>query len=163
MTYWADRPVEIANLFNPAFCAVLIDQTVKAYEREAGIGLPYALAYPVLPIILHSKTRQILPTTTRSKLQRWILNNPQVKVGFAERAKNLTTITKEAILFGLQIGVFSLSAGGHINSVPRKLSRNKWDKNTEPYECVRKAGMLGKWFALSGDAIRIYSILGIQL
>ena len=163
MNQWRDRPVEIANLFNPAFCAVLLDQAIKAYERETSTGLPYSLSFVILPVVLHERTRSVLPTTTRTRMRQWIIDNPQVKIGFAERVSNLIPIVKETILFGLQIGAFTISDDGHIHSVPRKISSARWERQTEPYECVRKAKMVGKWFGLSDSVAGIYSILGVQL
>jgi hypothetical protein len=60
MSAWNDRPTEIANLLNPAFCALLLAQAVRGYQEETKVGLPYALAFLVLPLVLHK------PTMTRS-------------------------------------------------------------------------------------------------
>ena len=44
MLPWERRPIEIANLFNPAFCSLLIQYSVRGFERESGRGMPYTLA-----------------------------------------------------------------------------------------------------------------------
>ncbi len=64
MRKWSDRVVKEANLLNLAFGAVLLAETVAHYDNKAHQGLPFALAFLVLPIILHEKTRRSLPITT---------------------------------------------------------------------------------------------------
>jgi len=61
---WEDRPLEEANLFNPAFCSALVFEFVRAYTKERPEGAPLPLLPLVFSIVLHSATRNKLPGTT---------------------------------------------------------------------------------------------------
>ncbi|MCA9964110.1 MAG: hypothetical protein KC423_07705 [Anaerolineales bacterium] len=162
MTEWINRPVEIANLFNPAFGAVILYEAVAAYEKEREQGMPYALSFLVFPIVLHNGTRILLPRGTQTKLHVWIQDNLNVKIDFPSRAQRSVEYTKEAILFGLQMNIFEIQHNGNISTKPKMLKRPKWQAGTEPNECAKKAAMIGKWFAISGDASTIFAVWGIH-
>jgi hypothetical protein len=49
MRLWNDRPPEIAHLFNPAFCAVLIREGVLGFMDVSPGGMPYPLVFLLLP------------------------------------------------------------------------------------------------------------------
>jgi len=57
MIPWEHRPIEVANLFNPAFCGEVIRRCGAGYSAKLQTGMPYALAFLVLPIVLHPATR----------------------------------------------------------------------------------------------------------
>src|ERR1039457_6981771 len=57
MRIWNDRPPEIAHLFNPAFCALLIREGVLGFVEVSPGGMPYPLVFLLLPIVLHKATR----------------------------------------------------------------------------------------------------------
>jgi hypothetical protein len=49
MRIWNDRPPEIAHLFNPAFCALLIREGVLGFGEVSPGGMPYPLVFLLLP------------------------------------------------------------------------------------------------------------------
>lgn len=163
MTDWVKRPVEVANLLNPAFCSVIIFESAKAFEAELQSLLPYSLSFLVLPIILHEGTRNRLPRGTRTRMHSWLQNNPDIRIGFSARTKQMIPFTKEGLLFGMNMDIFRLDQEtGSINTIQSRLRRPRWQSGTEANACVRRAAMLGKWFALSGDSTTIYAMWGIQ-
>lgn len=162
MAVWKERPIEIANLFNPAFCAVVLRESVRRYVTVSKNPMPYPLMFLILPIILHQKTRSSLPRNTNTKLHSWLHDNPAARVEFAERAERLIPYTKEAIIFGLQREILILDEQGNVNYVKRKLRTLNWQSGTEPDECVKKAAILGCWFAESGDTETIYALWGVS-
>ena len=102
MESWPKRTVEEANLFNPAFCATLLAKAADEFAKKAGKPLPFALAFLVLPVVLHLGTREALPASTITSLLPWIQNNREQLVDFAVRVQRVREITREAILFAAQ-------------------------------------------------------------
>jgi hypothetical protein len=97
MTRWVDRPTEVANLLNPAFCGRLLIECAEQYRRP----LPFEFAMLVLPIVLHRDTRTKLPRSVATSMLTWVERNPEVRVGFAERVRDLAPFTREALRFCL--------------------------------------------------------------
>lgn len=156
------RPTEVANLLNPAFCSIILKDFISAFEKEAGNGVQYALLFLALPIILHEPTRKMLPKKTSSKMHMWIQNNPEVQINFSERTKFLVPYTKEAIMLGLQSGIIGIDKEGHFIRKGR-LKKSSWHEESEPIICREKAKFLGKWFAQAGTQSTILIIWGIRL
>ena len=88
---WQERwASEEANHFNPAYCGALIFEFVRAYHSARKVPPSFALLFCALPIALHPATRARLPRTIRTQLFPWLEDNRDVRVGFADRARNLT-------------------------------------------------------------------------
>jgi hypothetical protein len=49
MEAWQGRVVEEANLFNPAFCAVLLAKTAEEFTKKANQPLPFSLRARKIP------------------------------------------------------------------------------------------------------------------
>ncbi|MEP0868830.1 DUF6521 family protein [Trichocoleus desertorum AS-A10] len=162
MTVWDQRPVESANLFNPAFCGEIIRLCVKSYFKESGRTFPYALAFLVLPIVLYHDTRVTMSARQYSYLHVWVQDNMHLRVNFANRARELVPVTREAITFLLQIGALELSndAALHANSYRRKKIGSQNEASIA--SCYDKSELLGKWFARAGDTATIYVMWGVK-
>ena len=160
MLPWEQRPFEVANLFNPAFCSVLLEEAMGGFEEKAQAGMPYSLAFLVLPVVLHKSTRNLLPRSTRTRLSTWLQRNPQVRVGFAQRARRLVPFTKEALVIGMSHGTIDVDTKG--NLLCRTRSKKLWDKGTEPYLCRKGSRLMGRWFALSGETRTIFTMWGVR-
>lgn len=136
---------ETSTLFNPAFCAILINKACAAYEAKAGAAMPVTFAYLILPTALHKPTRDSLPNTTGSSMWAWLRSNPILLMDFADRVRAFRAFTGVAISYGLQHTVLSgslgsISAGG-LGRRPRTLFPTEdWT------DCVRAAAFLGRWF-----------------
>jgi hypothetical protein len=162
MQVWEERPREIAALFNPAFCAVLLRETTRGYHREANQGMPYPLVLLVLPIVLHKATRENLPGTTRTRLHVWLQNNPAARINFASRVRQFIPYTREALIFGIQHRVLITDDDGAFIHGQRRLSTLNWAEDSEPEECRKQAGFVGRWFAQAGEATTIFAMWGIR-
>src|SRR5436190_2397532 len=115
MQVWSKRVVEEANLFNPAFGAVLLANAAHEFSRKSQEQhFPFALGFLVLPIVLHRGTRSALPGSTITSLLPWIQGNREQLVNFALRVQSLRSITREAILFGTQNETLALTESGGI-------------------------------------------------
>ncbi|WP_414577239.1 three component ABC system middle component [Anabaena sp. CCY 9402-a] len=60
MQSWEQRPLEYANLLNPAFCSIILHNAIKGYQNEKKQGMPYPLLFLLLPLVLHNSTRNAL-------------------------------------------------------------------------------------------------------
>jgi Family of unknown function (DUF6521) len=160
---WLQRPIEVANLFNPAFCALLVHQAVKSYELETGRGMSYSTAFVVLPVVLHKGTRELLPHSIATKLHAWLQTNEQVRVGFAERMQQMTQLTREGLLFAMQHQALVLDKAGAMAVGPRKLGKLDVDKESETALCVKKAEFVGRWFASVPNPVALLALWGIKL
>jgi len=63
---WDQRPIEIQNLFNPAFCGLVLFRAMASYKEEDARGIPFSLTPLVLPLCLHKQSRDILVPGVRS-------------------------------------------------------------------------------------------------
>ncbi len=161
MKAWIDRPFETRNLFNPAFCAVVLLRSLKAYEAEDHEGMPFSLAILVLPLCLHSATRDIVTENHRSYFIKTIENHPEVLVGLAKRAHNLLPFSLEALGFAMQLGCFTVTETGRLKTV-LKAVRVKMDGTDESIDCQKAAQVIGKHFGRIIDRVTIYTTLGIR-
>ena len=93
----------------------------------------------------------------------WIQRYPELQVGFAERTKDLATISNEAIEFLLQSGLIQLTNNAEleISRIIRPLSKTIF-ANDEVKECIVKGEHVAKWFAGAGKVETIYISLGVR-
>lgn len=165
METWSERPRDLASLLNPAFTGILLRSAVDGYVREAGVGLPYPLAFLVLPLSVHRQTAERLPRGISTMFQSWLQENREVLVGFPDRAKSLLPFTREAIIFAGQRGALSITDDGSLVPGEKKLkgiSPYKTKSHDEVKEAVRKSEFVGRWFALAGPPPTVYSLLGVR-
>ena len=164
MESWSKRVVEEANLFNPAFCTALLAKAIEDYIKKTQQPFPFALAFLVLPVVLHRGTRDILPSSTVSSLLTWIQDNRVQLVNFPSRVRSMQRITKDTIIFGVQHETLAIVDSGGIVIGPRKQSATKKRTSlftSEAHECIDRAGFLGRWLAAAGTPATIYSAWGI--
>ncbi|KRF04356.1 hypothetical protein ASH00_14730 [Arthrobacter sp. Soil782] len=139
---------ETSTLFNPAFCAVLINKASAGYEEKTDRAMPITFAFLILPSALHKPTRDALPSTTASSMWGWLRGNPVLLMDFAERVRALQPLSAAAITYGLQHTVLTGSLGflkaGSLRRRPRTLHpTGDW------LECLKAAEFFGRWFGVS--------------
>ena len=161
MKKWNERPFEIRNLFNPAFCGVVLLRGFQGFEEEDDSGMPFSLALLVLPLCLHKNTREILSNSPRSYLLKTISDNPQMLAGFAERTRSLLPYTFESLGFIMYLQSFEVTKQGGLRMLDHAI-RKKVDGTPESIECQRAARIVGKNFAKIRDRVTIYTTLGIR-
>jgi len=160
MKSWFERSPEVSYLLNPAFCARILYGTILSYKKECKRDFPFVLSYLVLPIVLHKETRQRVKTV--SHMQVWLQKNPELLIGYAQRAKSLISITSEATEFLLQGGKAAFNGDSIIITCPIKPSMLKCVSDEEMIECFQKAEAVGKWFARNGTVENIYQSWGVR-
>jgi len=161
MREWRTRPRDVAILFNPAFCAALINRVAKGYQGTTDQGFPYALAFIALPLILHPNSSSHLPASAKSRMHTWLLNTPEVVFGFDERARSIAPFARESIAFGTQNKILSFVEGGQLLSVDSS-SIKKWEKKAENALLCKQAQVLGKLLAQVKDVPTVFSLFGVR-
>ena len=164
MKTWNERPFEIRNLFNPAFCGVIILRALQGFEEEDDAGMPFSLVLLILPICLHKGSREILSKHSRRYFLKTISENPQIQVGFAERAQSLLAYTFEGLGLTMQLGSFEVTKDGRLRTLEKGIRKTIDVKNgtQESIECQKVAQQVGRNFAKIGDRVTIYTSLGVR-
>lgn len=153
MRTWNNRSKEISFLFNPAYCGKILYFTIRKYNGVSKKGnFPFALIYLVLPILLYPQSIEKINIKTR--FSKFVNDNPELFINFAERTKNLITITNEAVEFLMAGKVININQDATFNCV-EKIKKTK-------EEIVKKAEAIGKMFANAGTVNVIYLMLGVK-
>ena len=160
MKRWDQRPFEIRNLFNPAFCGLVLFRAMQGYEEEDLRGMPFSLSLLVLPLCLHKDSREMIATGSRSYLLKITEKNPQIQVGFADRATVMLPFASEGFGLLMERGCISVADSGRFQTVPDKV-RKSITGTDETKSCQRVARFVGKEFARIADRVTIYTSFGI--
>ena len=161
MKRWDQRPFEIRNLFNPAFCGLILFRAIQGYEEEDASGMPFSLSLLVLPLCLHKGSRETIADNARSYLLKTVERNPQLMVGFANRVTHMLPYALEGFGILMERGCITVSTSGSIQTVPDKV--RKTIKGTdETISCQRVARVVGKEFAGIADKVTVYTTFGIR-
>jgi hypothetical protein len=164
MNLWASRPREEANLLNPSFCGLIIALAVEDYVKTSPAGMPFALAFIVLPIVLHKPTREALPQRTTKTVSSWLEENEEYRATFAERAKTLSPFVREALLYGLMHDRIRLSEQGNLTVGTKARGYKAYidSATAEVRECLNKATFLGRWMSSAGNVTTLLALWGVR-
>jgi|SRR5271157_1232885 len=164
MSRWESRPQEEATLLNPAFCALILSLAVEDYARTLRDGMPFALAFLVLPIVLHKPTRDSLPQRTTRALSSWLDEHEDLRATFAERARALSPYVREALLFSLLHERLKLTDQGHliIGAKERGFTSYVTAATDEVKVCLTKAQFVGRWLTSAGNVPTIFALWGVR-
>ncbi|MEO5334048.1 MAG: DUF6521 family protein [Magnetococcus sp. YQC-5] len=161
MKPWDQRPFEIRNLFNPAFCGLVLCRAMQSYERKDLRGMPFSLSLLVLPLCLHKDSREVIAANSRNNLLKITETNPQVLVGFADRVTAMLPYTFEGFGLLMERGCISVADDGRLQMIPNKVRQSDTGTN-EIISCQRVARFIGKEFASIVDRVTIYTTFGIR-
>lgn len=162
MKRWDYRPLEIRNLFNPAFCALVLFRALHRYEEEDSHGMPFSLSLLVLPLCLHKESRQIISGNSRSYLLKIAEKNQHIKIGFADRVTNMLPYTFEGVGFLMERACIKVSDSGRLKTLPNKV-RKTVRGTEETIACQRVARKIGEEFGRIADRATIYTTFGIRI
>lgn len=161
MKRWDQRPFEIRNLFNPAFCGLVLFRALKGYEERDVRGMPFSLSLLILPLCLHKQSREVLASSPRTYLLKTTEKNQQLLVGFTDRATSMLPYAFEGFGLLMEMGCIVIADDGRIQTVPDKV--RKTVKGTdETVSCQRVARIVGKEFARIADRVTVYTTFGIR-
>jgi hypothetical protein len=161
MKIWNERPFEVRNLFNPAFCGVTLLRAMEGFEEQDKSGMPFSLAFLILPLCLHKESRAIFTSNSRSYLLKIISQNPELLLDFSQRAKMLLPHTLEGLGISMERSLFYVTDDGRLK-LSKKTVRKRIDGSIESIEIQKVAKILGKGFARIGDRVTIYSSFGVR-
>jgi hypothetical protein len=161
MKRWNQRPFEVRNLFNPAFCGLVLFRALLGYEEENPDGMPFSLALLVLPLCLQKDSRQAIVENPRSYFLKTVENNPQMLVGFSDRARDMMPFAFEGFGLLMERGCFVVTKDGRLKTIPGRVRKSVTGTN-ESISCQRVARIIGKEFARIADRVTVYTTLGIR-
>jgi hypothetical protein len=162
---WDDRPIEEANLFNPAFLCALIHEFLKDYEKTQSNGAPLVVVIIAITTTLHRSSRERLPNRTVTPLYAWLQDNEDVLIGFANRAKNIVPYAKEAIMFGIATETLAVGTGHKLLLGANKATFSKSfieQTTSELRSIIDRSKFMGRWLSNSGSEISISAAWGIK-
>lgn len=163
MKRWDRRPFEIRNLFNPAFCGLVLFRALHGYEEEDARGMPFSLSLLVLPLGLHKDSREVIASSPRSYLLKTAEKNRQIMVGFADRVTQMLPYAFEGFGLLMERGCIVIADNGRIQTVPKKVRKAVDGTGTaETVACQKVARIVGKEFARIADRATIYATFGIR-
>lgn len=161
MKRWDQRPFEIRNLLNPAFCGLILFRAMQGFEEEDSAGMPFSLSLVVLPLCLHKESREAIAASSRSYLLKVTEKHPQIHVGFAERASAMLPYALEGFGLLMQQGCIAVSDDGRLLTMPNKV-RKSVTGTDETKSCQRVARFIGREFARISDRVTVYTSFGIR-
>jgi hypothetical protein len=161
MKRWDQRPFEVRNLFNPAFCGLVLFRALQGFEEDDPNGMPFSLSLLVLPLCLQKESRQVIANSPRSYLLKTVEKNPHLLIGFADRARDLMPFTLEAFGLLMERGCFLVSQDGRLKTVPNRVRRSV-NGTSESIACQRVARIIGKEFGRIADRATVYTTFGIR-
>lgn len=161
MKRWDLRSIEVRNLFNPAFCGVVIVRAVAGYEEIEKRGMPFSLVLLMLPLTLHSSSRETFERSSRTYLLKVVSQHPELLVGLAPRVSASLAFTFEALGLLHSYNAVAVTGDGRIVGV-EKTVRRRLSGSQETLACQRVARYLGKQMAMIDDRATIYKSLGIR-
>ncbi len=159
---------EIERLLNPAYCACILARYAYSYQvaraHSSSPGVPYPLIFLCLPLTLHAATRTEVNRHRRTYgIHRLVRENPTLVIQLAERIKGFTTITKEALLFGIKYDLLSFNtesvAIACIDKILRQITKSTLSE--EAMQPINAAELIGAWFSQLTVA-EVFLHLGIQ-
>lgn len=154
-----NRAPEAAALFNPAYCAVILNAAATGYAERSGTGMPFSLSFIVMPMIVHELSRNSLPGTSAGKFSNWILDSKHVLLGFPDRARRMAPYTREAVRFGIASDTLELVNGQIKPSL--KIATRASALNGTVSDAYKQARKLGMMLASGGSPGTIYALLGV--
>lgn len=161
MKLWHQRPREIRNLFNPAFCGLVLARGVEGFTEQVSRPMPFSLTLLILPLCLHKRTREQIKEANRAYFTTILQEHPEIRVDLAKRARSLVPYTMEAFGYLMACGVIEVDDAGCVairNNTVRKTIGGSQDSK----DCQTVARSLGRKLALINDRATIYTTLGIR-
>lgn len=161
MKRWDRRPIEIRNLFNPAFCGLVLFRALQGYEEIDVSGMPFSLSLLVLPLCLHKDSRELITASSRSYLLKTVEKNQQIMVGFSDRAFQMLPYALEGFGLLMERSCITVAGDGRIQTVHGRV-RKTMKVTDETISCQRVARIVGREFARINDRVTVYTTFGVR-
>lgn len=161
MKLWNQRPIEVRNLFNPAFCGLILYRALAGFQEADARGMPFSMSLLILPLTLQRHSREIIQSGNRNYLLRVMADHPELQVGFAKRCTEVLPFTFEALGVLQNLGTLSVSDDGRLTVIQDGV-RKTIVGTQETKSAQRVAIFIGKEFASIGHSSTIYTTMGIR-
>lgn len=161
MKPWNQRPREIRNLFNPAFCGLVLARGVEGFSETVNRPMPFSLTLLILPLCLHKRTREQFKKENRAYFTKILQEHPEIRVDLAKRARGLLPYAMEAFAYLMSCGIIDVDDSGCV-SLKDKTVRKSITGTQDTKDCQTVARTLGRKFALFNDRATIYTTLGLR-
>jgi hypothetical protein len=149
---------------NPPYISLLLHRFIHGYELERHTSPPLYLAFAAVPIVLYRPVRTALPRAVSTSLYVWVEEHRDLQLALAERAPDLTDITRAALMHGANAGLFSVSdARLHAHDAPFKASDLSKRATSDMALSLAKSAWLGRWFARAGDPVTVMLAWGLTV
>ena len=163
MKPWTDRPREVAFLLNPAFFAAAVEEVAKGYQDEASGPIEVPLLFVAIPLALHLETRAAFPRSIATRHNAWLENHQELRVGFSDRCRSIAPYVREAIVFGGQHGVFSVTTDGRLAlSRASRRSVRRSPGSQDVLAAMQAAKFVGRWLASAGPTNTVFALWGVR-
>lgn len=160
MRPWRERSAAERALLNPALIAVILREGAYGYGQHGGIALPFALAFLLVPVVLHPESRSALPRTVRTAVTAWLGSNPAIRSTVRERVPGLAPLVRDGTRLGLASGVLELDAGG---LRPRQLRRSAEARQANELQALLVAArFVGRWTARVESPATVCALWGVR-
>src|SRR4051794_26279173 len=103
MTTWGEQHPAIRATLNPILLAGVIGWAARGYQRERASGIPWPLAYTIPPMVLHTPTRQVLPSRVSRQFLQWRQENDLLMDNFPDRCWALKPHVERALRVGVRL------------------------------------------------------------
>ena len=154
-------PADAAALFNPAYCAAILHRLCSGYQFGGERGIPYALPFLALPIVLHEASAERLPSSARSRLHSWLLDNPEILIGFTDRARSLAPFVRDATSFALKYQIIQLVESDRL-AASKSNRVAEWEKQPYNSATAKRAVILGKLLSQINEVSTIFTLFGVR-
>jgi NRPS condensation-like uncharacterized protein len=161
MIPWDQRPREIRNLFNPAFCGLVLARGMEGFGWNNNQPMPFTLTLLILPLSLHKQSREIISKCSKTYFVKMLQAHPEIRIGFVQRAHSLFPYTMEAFAYLMSCGTIDINELGCI-SLRQGTVRKSISGSQDTKDCQTVARLLGRKFAQLNDRITIYTTLGVR-
>lgn len=95
-------------------------------------------------------------------MHTWLQQNPSVRIGFAERARDLVPVTRETINFLLIHDALSIDEVGRLRISSNYRNIRIPPNGEEVKDYYSKAAVLGRWFARVKSPNTIFTMWGVR-
>lgn len=161
MKRWDRRPSHTALNLNPAFCGEILRRVLYGWGQRTSGPMPLSLTFLPFPILLHKGTRNKFSQHTRISLHTWLQENPEVRVGLAERVKRFGLYSYESLAFLLSTDNIVVT-DGRVDLVRYRTPPSLGGRDDEVAEIFLKGAVVGRWFGEAGPPENVYTMLGIR-
>jgi hypothetical protein len=149
---------------NPAYCATVLAHFCEAYRQQQvqGHAPAAAVVYLLLPLVLSEDLASTFDGCNKNTgLLVWLDRSPRVLTSLSQRVNTTLTVSTEAIRFGCIAGMLRLNREGEIESSDRKVPAVV--SGGVAGAALKRARLLGIWFAGAGSARAVIEALGVSV